>query len=209
MFNRLTAQPLALALILSGCLFIVFQVVLPRADRIGPIVRYGLLGLGSSRQAAAQLDQEIQVITERIRERQSAADVAPPPNFTWPTPGWGEITSPWGRRSHPILRVAREHPGIDIGAPTGAEIGAAQEGEVILADQFNGYGRILVIDHGGGWASVYAHLSEARVAEGERVEAGQVIGVVGTTGRVTGPHLHLELHRAGQAVNPLTYIVVP
>jgi murein DD-endopeptidase MepM/ murein hydrolase activator NlpD len=202
---------LAWALLLAGLLSIVGNFVLPRVDRLGPILRYGLLGMGFTRKAAEELEHEQTAIRDRIQERQTALDDSPgaAPAFTWPTPGWDEITSPWGGRSHPILGIPKEHTGADIGAPWAADVHAVQGGEVILADQFTAYGLLLVVDHGGGWASVYAHLSQADVAEGDQVVAGQIIGAVGDSGRVTGPHLHLELYLQGKSVDPLDYISPP
>lgn len=208
-----TRRSLAWALVLAGLLSIVGSIVLPRVDRLGPILRYGLLGGGSTRKAAQELEREQVTIRDRIQDRQLAGTLedsgGAAPAFTWPTPGWGEITSPWGERSHPILGIPKVHTGADIGAPSAADVHAVQGGEVILADQFTAYGLLLVVDHGDGWASVYAHLSQADVAEGDEVVAGQVIGAVGSTGRVTGPHLHLELYLSGESVDPLDYIALP
>lgn len=121
--------------------------------------------------------------------------------FAWPVAG--RITSGFGRRVHPILRFARMHRGIDFGAGYGAPIVAASDGRVIAAGWFGGYGRQVRIAHAGGIVTTYSHMSRTVAEEGSFVRQGQLIGYVGSSGLSTGPHLHYEVHRNGQAVNPL------
>ena len=106
-------------------------------------------------------------------------------------------------RYHPILRQYRMHTGIDIAAPHGTPIYAAAAGEVIYAARRGGYGNCIIVLHGGGYATLYAHLSRFAVRIGEDVRRGQLIGYVGSTGLSTGPHLHFEVRRNGQPINPL------
>ncbi len=124
--------------------------------------------------------------------------------FLWPTTS-NLITSYFGYRVHPIYRTTRFHSGIDIGAPYGAPIYAAEAGKVILASYYDGYGNCIIIDHGDGVSTLYAHCSSIIVKVGQYVSKGQIIGYVGSTGNSTGPHLHFEVRIKGNPVNPLNY----
>lgn len=122
----------------------------------------------------------------------------------WPVDG--VLTSGFGYRRSPINNTWKFHSGVDLSAPKGALVSAAAPGVVTLA-QFNaGYGRMIVIDHGYGIESRYAHNSSLFVKEGDWVDAGQIIATVGMTGQTTGPHLHFELMIDGEAVDPLEYL---
>jgi len=126
--------------------------------------------------------------------------------FIRPVPG-ARITSRFTyKRWHPILHRYRPHLGVDFGARRGTPIHATASGRVIYAGWMRGYGRVVKIDHGRGFVSLYAHQSRLKVRRGNYVKRGQVIGYVGSTGRSTGPHLHFGLYRNGRAVDPLRYI---
>jgi murein DD-endopeptidase MepM/ murein hydrolase activator NlpD len=118
--------------------------------------------------------------------------------FTWPTSG--QITSGFGPR------WGRMHQGIDVAAPTGRPITAAKSGKVILAGWSGGYGNLVVIDHGGGLSTAYAHQSRIAVKVGDPVTQGALIGFIGSTGHSTGPHLHFEVRVNGAARDPLPYL---
>ncbi|MCK5857448.1 MAG: M23 family metallopeptidase [Bacteroidales bacterium] len=116
------------------------------------------------------------------------------------------IASGYGYRIHPIYKTLRMHEGIDFSAPTGTPIYATGDGEVErLKGKMSGYGKVLIIDHGFGYESLYAHMSKIFVKPGEKVKRGQIIGYVGNTGRSTGPHLHYEIRKNGKPVNPVHF----
>jgi murein DD-endopeptidase MepM/ murein hydrolase activator NlpD len=127
----------------------------------------------------------------------------------WPTRGW--ITSTFGDFRPSGRGVGghggRWHEGIDIAAPHGTPIMASGDGLVTFSGYRSGYGNMLILDHGNGFSTVYAHCSAIFVEEGRRVNRGMIIAAVGNTGRSTGPHLHYEIHVDGVPVNPLNYIV--
>lgn len=121
-------------------------------------------------------------------------------------PAAGPITSPFGNRVHPVTGRVTFHSGIDIGAPMGAPIVAAEAGVVTFAGWNGGYGNCIIIDHGGGRATLYGHASQLLVSRGQSVARGQLIARVGSTGVSTGPHLHFEVLHNGRPVNPLPFI---
>ena len=125
--------------------------------------------------------------------------------FLWPVPGHTRISSYFGMRFHPVLKVNKLHTGIDIPAPKGTKTIAANGGKVVKAEYNNAYGNYVVIDHGGGKATLYGHFSKLSVSAGQTVNQGDKVGEVGTTGYSTGNHLHFEIIINGTAVNPLNY----
>jgi murein DD-endopeptidase MepM/ murein hydrolase activator NlpD len=124
--------------------------------------------------------------------------------FIWPADG--PITSPFGWRIHPILHVRRFHEGLDIGAPYGAPIRAADKGLVISTGWMRAYGQTVVLDNGGGFHTWYCHCSEILVSEGQVVSRGQVIARIGATGWATGPHLHFGVLKDGEFVDPMSHL---
>ena len=126
--------------------------------------------------------------------------------MAWPTPGYKTITSKYGMRMHPIFNVYRMHTGVDIGAPLGAEIVAVNDGVVTLSAYSSSYGYYIMVDHGGGVVTLYAHSSKLIASEGDIVKRGDVIALVGSTGWSTGPHLHFEVRINGATQDPLPYI---
>lgn len=116
------------------------------------------------------------------------------------------ISSRFGRRHHPILNRMRLHKGVDYAAPRGTPIKAAGDGRVLFRGRKGGYGRTVIIQHGGRYSTLYAHMSRYRrgIYSGKRVRQGQIIGYVGSSGRATGPHLHYEFRVNGHHRNPLT-----
>lgn len=119
---------------------------------------------------------------------------------------FASISSGYGSRWHPIYGEVRFHAGIDMAAPYGTPVYATSSGVIIVAGSCGGYGQCVAIDHGGGVVSVYGHLSRIDVYPGRRVGSGQEIGLVGSTGVSTGPHLHYEIRINGSPVNPRPYL---
>ena len=118
--------------------------------------------------------------------------------YIWPVNG--SVTSPYG------YRWGRQHTGIDIDGYTGQPIVASKEGTVVLAEYYSGYGQAVVIDHGGGYATLYAHMSRFATSNGAHVDQGEIIGYVGCTGSCTGDHLHFEVRVNGNPVDPMQYL---
>ena len=126
--------------------------------------------------------------------------------LAWPVPGYTRITSKYAMRVHPITGQYKLHTGIDISAPMGANFIAANDGIVIKAGMNTAYGNMVIIDHGGGISTLYAHGSEILVEVGQTVKRGDAILKVGSTGYSTGPHAHFEVRINGETTNPLPYI---
>jgi murein DD-endopeptidase MepM/ murein hydrolase activator NlpD len=154
----------------------------------------------------------LRVMRWREGERQGWLDEhrAPPASSVrLSRPVEGRVTSGFGNRRHPILGYKRLHKGIDIGAPLGTPIRAVADGRITFAGWKGGYGRQVRIGHGDGLASSYSHMSRIGAAEGSFVRKGEIIGEVGWTGLATGPHLHYEIHRDGEAINPASVTEIP
>ena len=165
----------------------------------------GLLYAGLSRVAA----QPMQLVRWTAGGQAKWIDAASADNpapivssgMAWPVAG--RITSYFGYRYHPILHFSRFHAGVDFGASWGSPIVAAADGQVAAAGWAGGYGREVKIAHPGGLMTVYAHMSSIVAEPGAYVRQGQVIGYVGSSGLSTGPHLHYEVWRNGEPINPL------
>lgn len=127
-------------------------------------------------------------------------------SMAWPVPGYTRITSPFGMRTHPITGVYKLHTGCDIGAPYGAQFIAANDGIVTYAGDNTAYGNMVIIDHGGGVTTLYAHGSKILVNVGDVVSQGTPVLEVGSTGYSTGAHAHFEVRINGEYVQPLDYI---
>lgn len=166
----------------------------------------------SERDTAERAYQELmetsRQIEQMIRNSQSAGKTSGSAGgsgaLMWPASG--PITSPFGWRTHPIFGTQRFHSGIDIGADYGDAIAAADSGTVIFSGWMGGYGKAVIIDHGGGISTLYAHNSELLVDEGTRVQKGQTISRCGSTGYSTGAHLHFEVRENGSPVSPMGYL---
>jgi len=125
----------------------------------------------------------------------------------WPVDG--RLMGPFGQRSDPFSGEGEFHTGVDISAPAGTPVRAAADGIVVHSEWSGGYGRLVIVDHGGGTETYYAHLSKFFAQTGQEVRRGETIGFVGATGRVTAPHLHYEVRISGNPVNPYRYLTKP
>lgn len=126
--------------------------------------------------------------------------------MAWPVPGYTVITSQYGMRTHPITGVYKLHTGVDLRAPIGANFIAANSGVVVKVSESGAYGKMVMIDHGGGVSTLYAHGSEILVQLGQTVNKGDTVLKVGNTGYSTGAHAHFEVRINGSPVNPIPYI---
>ncbi|QGG49234.1 murein hydrolase activator EnvC family protein [Heliorestis convoluta] len=149
--------------------------------------------------------RQLQSIIQNLQAQQNRARMGSGP-MVFPLPHNARVTSAYGGRMHPVLRTERFHTGVDFAASSGTPILAAQTGVVIFAGNSGGYGNTVIIDHGGGTSTLYAHMSVIGVREGQTVQKGARIGAVGSTGWSTGPHLHFEVREKGHPVNPMPYI---
>lgn len=167
------------------------------------------------RAAAEQLESELQQasadvqakIEARLREQQAGGGytgVVGTGQLSWPCSG--PITSPFGYRIHPIFGIEISHAGMDIGVPEGTPVHAADSGTVIEADWISGYGYTIIIDHGNGIQTLYAHNSSLIAGAGQSVSKGEVVAYSGQTGNVTGPHCHFEVRINGSPVDPMGYL---
>lgn len=154
-----------------------------------------------------QLDRDSDRLQSLINQAASTSSGPLPSGggqLLWPAAG--SVTSGYGYRTHPIFGDQRLHTGIDIGAPYGAPVVTGDSGVVTYAGVMSGYGNVIVVDHGGGLATTYNHLSAFTVGSGQSVGRGEQIGAVGCTGYCTGPHLHFEVRVNGSPVDPMPYL---
>ncbi len=153
-------------------------------------------------QELSALQADSDQIANRLRAAQTVGNLVPfSGGFIHPVPG--PVVSTFGMRFHPILHYSRLHAGVDFGASSGTPIAAASGGTVVFSGTIRGYGNVVVVDHGGGISTLYAHCSARLVNEGATVTQGQTIALVGATGLATGPHLHFEVRKNGAPVDPL------
>lgn len=158
--------------------------------------------------AEAQLMQDSEQLAELIRQKLAAESQSSIIRGTgrFIRPSSAALSSGFGYRMHPILGYRRFHAGVDFSGVYGSTIRAADSGRVIFSGWYGGYGQAVIIDHGGGLTTLYAHTSRLFVREGEAVQQGQPIAAVGSTGLSTGPHLHFEVRQNGNPVNPMGYL---
>lgn len=154
----------------------------------------------------ALLQAESSAIGQMLRALQAGQKLAPRRKGTFRMPVNAPVSSRFGYRVHPIFGDTRLHAGIDFSAGTGEPIRASGNGVVVWSGARGGYGNLVILDHGNGLATLYAHQSRMAVIAGERVRTGEVVGYVGSTGFSTGPHLHFETRELGTPADPFLYI---
>ncbi len=145
------------------------------------------------------------IALDRLRQAKISLSTAP---IYYPLPQKGRISSPFGPRKDPFGNTRAFHSGIDYPAPRGTSVTSVGAGTVLFAGIRSGYGKFVEIDHGGGIITRYAHMSKILVQTGQQIGAGIPVGEVGSTGRSTGPHLHVEVRRDNVAVNPLNFFAL-
>ena len=154
-----------------------------------------------------QTSREIEVWIQKViaeHQKKSGNAHAGSGRFIWPLTG--RITSPFGYRRNPLFRRISFHTGIDIAVPYGSPFQAADGGEVIFSGWWDGYGKCVIVDHGHGYTTLYGHMSRIYVKESQVVDKGTTLGLVGSTGYSTGPHLHFEVRVNGKPTNPRAYL---
>lgn len=158
----------------------------------------------ANKNALIAMEKELEAKEAEITKKLEALRYGNAPGkLTFPTKGI--LTSGFGNRISPISGTMRLHPGIDIGSDSGTPVVAAANGEVVQAGYMGGYGYAVIIYHGGGFSTVYGHLSKFAVSTGQKVQRNQIIGYVGSTGYSTGPHLHFEVRINGELQNPFNF----
>ncbi|MEG2175227.1 MAG: M23 family metallopeptidase [Oscillibacter sp.] len=126
--------------------------------------------------------------------------------FDYCTPVFGVLSSGFGYREHPVEGEERFHYGVDLAADPGTDIACFADGRVTAVGESSSYGKYLIVEHAGGYATLYAHCSRVMASSGTQVDQGEKIAEVGETGMATGPHLHFELHRDNTYLNPIYYV---
>lgn len=140
-------------------------------------------------------------VLDIFEQGEELVDMVP---LRWPT--WGRVSSNYGWRNDPFTGVRAWHQGIDIAAPSGRNVVATAQGKVVYTGWNGNYGQCVIVEHKFGYQTIYGHLSRILVKTGEQVKKNQIIGQVGSTGRSTGPHLHYEVRRYGEVINPWPHL---
>jgi len=167
-------------------------------DAFGPLLDE-VLAVQLREKLAASRDPATWTHTARPARNAPAPTV---PSHARPVPGPARVTSRYGHRVHPITGKKAMHHGLDLAAPRGTAIRAGKAGTVLRAERAGGYGLLVEVDHGDGVTTRYAHCDRLDVRPGQVIDAGELLGTVGSTGRSTGPHLHYEVRIEGRAADP-------
>jgi murein DD-endopeptidase MepM/ murein hydrolase activator NlpD len=174
----------------------------PRSTMFIPALRGPDDTFGVLRDMLYGLENRLRIVQTGVEKRQALANATP---TIWPAHGW--LTDGFGGRADPFTGQREFHSGLDISTDKGQPVYATANGTVQSAGWGNAYGNMIVLDHGFGLATRYAHLSRFNVAHGDVVKRGDVIGFVGSTGRATGDHVHYEVLANGETINPLKFLL--
>jgi murein DD-endopeptidase MepM/ murein hydrolase activator NlpD len=174
----------------------------PRSTMLVPELRGPDDTFGVLRDMLYGLENRLRIVQSGVEKRQALANATP---TIWPAHGW--LTDGFGGRTDPFTKQHEFHAGLDISTDKGQPVYATANGTVQTAGWGNAYGNMIVVDHGFGLATRYAHLSRFNVAQGDVVKRGDVIGFVGSTGRATGDHVHYEVLANGETINPLRFLL--
>ena len=177
-----------------------------------PLATFLIVGLPADANAVQQKATTAQSNKTTNKHGQSVKSVEPTRRVDghdrliaiWPVLGYARLSSQFGKRKHPLRNSMVMHSGIDLAAPRGTPVLAVSAGTVTFAGWRNGYGRTIEVLHDDGWMTRYAHAQKISVKQGDQVLQGQLIAQVGSSGDVTGPHLHLEVWKDDQPINPLS-----
>jgi murein DD-endopeptidase MepM/ murein hydrolase activator NlpD len=150
------------------------------------------------------LESRLQTVRSDVDKRNQLAAATP---SIWPTHGW--LSSSMGNRADPLTGEKDFHPGLDISADKGGPVYSTADGKVTHAASAGNYGNLVIVDHGYGLETRYGHLSAFKVTQGQKVKRGDLLGLVGSTGRTTGSHLHYEVRASGRILNPLQLLLNP
>jgi len=161
----------------------------------------------AEQQLSRESNQLEQQILQMVRASKGHSNkVVTQGSGTMAMPLKASITSPFGWRRHPIFGVRKFHTGVDLAGPNRSPIRAADSGNVLYSGWYGGYGKVVIVSHGNGLATLYAHMSKTNAGAGDNVSKGDVIGYEGSTGFSTGPHLHFEVRVDGKPNNPLNFV---
>ena len=177
-----------------------------------PLASFLVVSLPADSHAVQQKAAAAQIINIANKHGQSVKSVEPAQRVDvhdrliaiWPVLGYSRLSSQFGKRKHPLRNSMVMHSGIDLAAPRGTPVLAVSAGTVTFAGWRNGYGRTIEVLHDDGWMTRYAHAQKISVKKGDQVLQGQLIAQVGSSGDVTGPHLHLEVWKDDRPINPLS-----
>lgn len=171
----------------------------PFEHELNPYLRYDL---GLLERKVLTLEEDLDLLEDEYRKQSEILEFTP---SILPTRGW--LSSGMGYRTDPFTNKRAWHNGLDISTPTGTPVYAPASGVVVYKGYNGGFGNLLVVDHGNGIETKYAHLSGFNVSKGQRIKRGDLIAYVGDTGRSTSSHLHYEIHKEGKVLNPMKYII--